>query len=73
LKLSGWLKMYPGMGFLVTAKPENVHEVIDVFRNRGLSAAKIGSVVADRKLVVRQGRKEAVLFDFSKDTVTGIG
>jgi len=42
IKLSDWLKMYPGMGFVVTAKPENVYEVIDVFRDRGLTAAKIG-------------------------------
>ena len=32
LQLSDWLKMYPGMGFVVTAKQENVHDVIDVFR-----------------------------------------
>jgi putative methanogenesis marker protein 2 len=73
LKLSRWLKMYPGMGFVVTAKPENMHEAIDVFRHRGLTAAKIGNVIEDRMLVVQQGRKEAILFNFSKDTVTGIG
>ncbi len=50
MKLSSWLKMYPGMGFVVTAKPENVHDVIDVFRNRGLTAAKIGSVVSRSKI-----------------------
>jgi len=72
IKLSDWLKMYPGMGFVITAKPENVHDVIDVFRDRGLTAAKIGNAVADRRLVIRQGAKEAVLFDFAKDTVTGI-
>jgi putative methanogenesis marker protein 2 len=72
MKLSSWLKVYPGMGFVVTAKPENVHDVIGVFRDRGLTAAKIGSTTADRRLVVRQDSKEAVLFDFAKDTVTGI-
>ena len=72
LQLSDWLKMYPGMGFVVTAKPENVHDVIDVFRNRGLTAARIGNTMNDRRLVIQQGTKEAVLFDFAKDTVTGI-
>ena len=72
IKLSDWLKMYPGMGFVVTAKPENVHDVVDVFIDRGLTATRIGSAVADRRLVIRQGAKEAVLFDFAKDTVTGI-
>lgn len=72
MDLFRWLKMYPGMGFVATTKQENVHDVIDVFRNRGLTASKIGEVVSDRRLIVRQGTKEAVLFDFSKDTVTGI-
>jgi selenophosphate synthetase-related protein len=49
-----------------------VHDVIDVFRDRGLTAAKIGLAGDDRRLVIRQGAKEAVLFDFAKDTVTGI-
>jgi uncharacterized protein len=72
IRISDWLKMYPGMGFVVTVKPENVHDVIDVFRDRGLTAAKIGLAGEDRRLVIRQGAKEAVLFDFAKDTVTGI-
>jgi putative methanogenesis marker protein 2 len=72
IKLSDWLKMYPGMGFVVTAKHENLHEIIDVFRHHGLNAAKIGRVTEERKLIVRQGSKEAELFNFSRDTVTGI-
>lgn len=73
LKLSSWLKMYPGMGFVVTAKHENLHDVLEVFRHHGLTAAKIGSITEECTLVLRQGTKEAVLFDFAEDTVTGIG
>jgi uncharacterized protein len=72
LKLSSWLKMYPGMGFVVTARPENMHYVIDVFSHRGLTAAMIGEVIEDRVLIIRQGQKEVELFNFSRDTVTGI-
>ncbi len=72
LKLSSWLKMYPGMGFVVTAKHENLHEIIDVFRHHGLNASKIGRIIGERMLIVRQGSKEAELFNFSRDTVTGI-
>ena len=72
LKLSGWLKMYPGMGFVVTARPENMHDVIDVFSHRGLTAAMIGKVIRDRLLIIRQDQKDAKLFNFSRDTVTGI-
>ncbi|HWQ20260.1 MAG TPA: methanogenesis marker 2 protein [Methanotrichaceae archaeon] len=72
MKLQSWLKVYPGMGFVVTCKPESVLQVIDIFESRGLTAARIGDVVEDRRLVMRSGQDQAVLFDFTKDCVTGI-
>lgn len=72
LDLASWLKMYPGMGFVVTARSHDSAEVIDTFECRGLKAAAIGEVEETRKLVVRQNHESAVLFDFSRDCVTGI-
>lgn len=72
LDLQSWLKMYPGMGFVVTTRPENVEEVMKIFSRRGLTPAVIGRVVEDRRLVIRSGKEEAVLFDFEKECVTGI-
>jgi len=64
--------MYPGMGFVVTTKPENADKVMEVFSRRGMTPAVIGKVVEDRKLVIRSGEEEAVLFDLAKECVTGI-
>ncbi len=72
LDLASWLKMYPGMGFVVTAKPENAEKVLEVFQRRGLTAKVIGLVTADRRLIIRKGREEAVLFDLTRECVTGI-
>ena len=72
LSLPSWLKMYPGMGFVVTANPDKAHEVLAVFRGRGLTATAIGQVTEDRKLVMRSGSEREVLFDFGKERVTGI-
>lgn len=72
LDLQSWLKMYPGMGFVVTTRPENAQEVMKIFSRRGLTPAVIGRVVEDRRLVIRSGKDEAVLFDFEKECVTGI-
>ncbi len=72
LDLQSWLKMYPGMGFVVTARQENVEEVMKIFSRRGLTPAVIGQVVEDRKLIIRSGKDEAVLFDLEKECVTGI-
>ncbi|MDD1750709.1 MAG: methanogenesis marker 2 protein, partial [Methanothrix sp.] len=39
LDLQSWLKMYPGMGFVVTTRPENAEEVMKIFSRRGLTPA----------------------------------
>jgi putative methanogenesis marker protein 2 len=72
LDLSSWLKMYPGMGFVVTAKSEDAERVLEVFLRRGLTAKVIGQVTADRQLIIRKGLEEAVLFDLTRECVTGI-
>ncbi len=72
LDLSSWLKMYPGMGFVVTAKSEDAERVLEVFLRRGLTAKVIGQVTADRRLIIRKGLEEAVLFDLTRECVTGI-
>jgi putative methanogenesis marker protein 2 len=72
LDLTSWLKMYPGMGFVVTAKPEKAKEVLEVFGRHGLTAAVIGWVTQERKLLIRLGTEETVLFDLEKECVTGI-
>jgi selenophosphate synthetase-related protein len=72
LDLSSWLKMYPGMGFVVTAKSEDAERVLEVFLRRGLTAKVIGQVTVDRRLIIRRGLEEAVLFDLTRECVTGI-
>ena len=72
LDMISWLKMYPGMGYVVTTKPEFAEKVLGVFQKRGLTAAVIGEVTKERKLVIRSGSEERVLFDLEKECVTGI-
>jgi selenophosphate synthetase-related protein len=72
LDLASWLKMYPGMGFVVTAKLEDAQAVLEVFERRGLTARVIGRVTEQRKLIISQGEEECVLFDLEKECVTGI-
>jgi putative methanogenesis marker protein 2 len=73
MSLSNWLKMYPGMGFVVTARPEDEGEVLKVFGRRGLTAAVIGEVTEERKLVISSGKNSTTLFDLATESVTGIG
>nr|HPJ31039.1 methanogenesis marker 2 protein [Methanothrix sp.] len=73
LDMLSWQKMYPGMGFVVTARPERADEVVGVFEGRGLAAAVVGTVTEERRLVILSGEERAVLFDFERETITGIG
>jgi putative methanogenesis marker protein 2 len=67
-----WLKVHPATGFIVTALPENEHEVIGLFEKAGYAAANIGVVDDSLKLNICYENKCANVFDFSKDVVTGI-
>jgi putative methanogenesis marker protein 2 len=67
-----WLKMYPGMGFIVTCKPENTGKVIGVYNKHRLSAARIGRVVAEPRLDIVRGGERATVFDFRVHEITGL-
>ncbi|MBK7386640.1 MAG: methanogenesis marker 2 protein [Methanothrix sp.] len=72
LSLVEWLKMYPGMGFVVSTRPENQEAVLEVFTRRGLTARVIGRITEARRLIIRGREEEAVLFDLAQESVTGI-
>ncbi|HTY92100.1 MAG TPA: methanogenesis marker 2 protein [Methanocella sp.] len=68
-----WLKMYPGMGFIVTCKPENTQRVLATYKKHKLNATKIGKIVSDRRLDIVEGGERATVFDFTKHEITGLG
>lgn len=67
-----WLKMYPGMGFIVTCRPEDTEQVIRVFKDHKLNAARIGKIVPGSRLDIHMGRERATVFDFEKHDITGL-
>jgi putative methanogenesis marker protein 2 len=73
LEWEHWLKMYPGMGFIVTCKPENTEAVLDIYRDHKLNASKIGKIVAVPRLDLVKGADRATVFDFTKHVITGLG
>jgi putative methanogenesis marker protein 2 len=73
LEWEHWLKMYPGMGFIVTCKPENTEAVLNIYMNHNLNASKIGKIVAAPRLDLVKGADRATVFDFTKHVITGLG
>lgn len=68
-----WLRMYLGMGFVVTAQPENVRKIVNIFEEAGIAAAKIGEITGTRKLEITNNAETVVVWDFAQDTIMGIG
>ncbi|HMK48159.1 MAG TPA: methanogenesis marker 2 protein [Methanocella sp.] len=67
-----WLRMYPGMGFIVTCRPENNRAVLEVFEKHGLPAAQIGTIMSPQRLDLLDGQDRTTLFDFRTDGITGL-
>jgi hypothetical protein len=59
-----WVRMYPGMGFILTSKKEHVAELIHLFAGVGMTAADIGVVNSTRELRIIYDGQETQVFDF---------
>lgn len=72
LNMNHWLTIYPGMGFFVTARPENSEEVISIFENHKLSSARIGWITENSKLSITDGSEAVEVFDLNDSRITGL-
>lgn len=61
-----WVRIYPGMGFILTASPENIPEVSRRFGRVGMTACVVGSVNRSRTLQLALGDQKSQVFDFNK-------
>ena len=69
LTFEQWVRMYPGMGFILTANKRHVEELIRLFASVGMTAHEIGSVNASRELRIRYEGKDTQVFDFIKNGI----
>jgi hypothetical protein len=61
--------MYPGMGFVLTAKERHVPELVRRFASVGMVAKAIGTVDASKELRVCYQGDETQVFDFCENGV----
>jgi uncharacterized protein len=64
-----WVRMYPGMGFVVTASEDHVTEVCRRFQDVGIAAQSIGWVDKSRNLKIQYQGSETSVFDLSKEGI----
>ncbi|MDU9376883.1 Thiamine-monophosphate kinase [Methanocorpusculaceae archaeon Sp1] len=67
-----WVRMYPGMGFIMTTNRSDVETVCKKFRKTGMAAQVIGTVTSTKKFTLVKGEQETVLFNFCEEGITNI-
>jgi len=67
-----WLLGFPSYGFILCVRPPFVEAVQDTFTAHSISCAPIGTVTADRRVLVRQGQDEELLRDLQRDSFMGL-
>jgi putative methanogenesis marker protein 2 len=72
LSFEQWVRMYPGMGFILTVKAEHVEEVCRRFAAVGMAAAAIGEVDGSKRLSVRYLGRETQVFDLDRNGIMRI-
>jgi uncharacterized protein len=69
--LAQWLKSYQGCGYVITCDSAHSQKVVEMYASVGVTAAVIGKVTEERKLMVQKDDQRAVMFDFDKEIITG--
>ncbi|MDD1718641.1 MAG: methanogenesis marker 2 protein [Methanoregulaceae archaeon] len=64
-----WIRMYPGMGFILTVNASCVEEVCRQFCEVGMTANVIGNVDSSRQLRISSGEEISTVFDFNRNGV----
>ena len=72
LPFEQWVRMYPGMGFILTVKEENVEEVCRRFTDVGMASTTIGEVNGSQELTVRYLGRETRVFDLDQNGIMRI-
>jgi putative methanogenesis marker protein 2 len=66
-----FVKMYPGYGFILTVKEENLKKITSIFKDRSISVSTIGEITTEKKMILHYKKESGVLFDFEKEIICG--
>jgi hypothetical protein len=72
LSLEQWVLCFQSFGFILSVPERNVDQVKIIFSERGITAREIGIVHEDPVVELISKGDCATLFDFNRDTITGI-
>jgi len=67
-----WLCMYPGFGMVMTCDPLNAQAILDIFKQKSITARICGTVEDSHSLFISDGKEKAEVLEFTKKHVSGI-
>ena len=67
-----WLICFQSFSFILAVPPGYSGGVLALFRNRNITAEIVGRVTEEPAVLLQDGRQQEVLFDFSREKITGI-
>jgi len=71
MELPVWIKAFLSYGFLLCVEEPALPSCLDAFQQKGITAAVIGEIRKDRRMILRYHGDDEVLFDFTRETLTG--
>jgi hypothetical protein len=69
--LDRWLQTFPSFGYLLAVPSVNVPVVLARFGERGIAAADIGVITAERRVEIIEGGAAETIWDFTKEPLIG--
>jgi selenophosphate synthetase-related protein len=67
-----WLVCFQSFSFILAVAPAGTGEVLSLFRERNLTAAIVGKVTQEPRVILDDGRETRPLFDWEREKITGI-
>jgi hypothetical protein len=71
MELLGWIKAFLSYGFLLGVEEPSLPACLDAFQQKEITAAVIGEILKDRRMILRYQGAEETLFDFTRESLTG--
>lgn len=72
LNFEQWVLCFQSFGFILSVPPKATDRVLSIFSERQITAAVIGTVRAEPVVTICSREDSKILFDFSRDDITGI-
>jgi uncharacterized protein len=69
--LERWLQTFPSYGYVLAVPAANVPTVLARFRDRDIAAAEIGTITADHRVTITDGRSSETIWDFGREPLIG--